>query len=119
MLRDEFVSSMTILMNAAAIDESQKAISQAEGVAKLTTLAFFFVPLSFTTSVFGMNFLELSDGNHLSIWVWAATAAGTMIMTYLGLLWFRLRNKLRTQVLDVAALRSNFVAADQDRKGSV
>lgn len=52
-LNDEFVSSMTILMNAAAIDESQKAIAQAERVAKLTTLAFFFVPLSFTTSVFG------------------------------------------------------------------
>lgn len=84
-------------MNAAAIDESQKAISQAEGVAKLTTLAFFFVPLSFTTSVFGLNFRELSDGNHLILWVWSITAAGTLILTYIALQWFAL-NKLRYQI---------------------
>ncbi len=38
-----------------SIIESQKAISEAETVSKLTALAFFFVPLSFIASVFGMN----------------------------------------------------------------
>ncbi|KAH8906182.1 hypothetical protein BR93DRAFT_928786 [Coniochaeta sp. PMI_546] len=118
-LREDFVSSMTILMNAAAIDESQKAIAQAEGVAKLTTLAFFFVPLSFTTSVFGMNFRELSDGNHLSLWVWSLTAAGTLILTYLALQWFALRHKLRRQMEDAAPLRSGMLSTKLGREASV
>ncbi|OIW26045.1 hypothetical protein CONLIGDRAFT_708937 [Coniochaeta ligniaria NRRL 30616] len=118
-LREEFVSSMTILMNAAAIDESQKAIAQAEGVAKLTTLAFFFVPLSFTTSVFGMNFRELSDGNHLSLWVWSLTAARTLILTYLALQWFALKHKLRSQIECAATSRFGISSTKSSRDGSL
>jgi len=34
-------------------------------------LAFFFIPLSFTASFFGMNFKELGSSNQdLSVWVW-------------------------------------------------
>ncbi|KAB5584717.1 hypothetical protein GE09DRAFT_1067956 [Coniochaeta sp. 2T2.1] len=109
---------MTILMNAAAIDESQKAIAQAEGVAKLTTLAFFFVPLSFTTSIFGMNF-ELSDGNHLSMWVWCLTAAGTLILTFVAVQWVALKHGLRNQMQNAAVSRSGAFGAEVGRKGSV
>lgn len=37
--------------------ESQKAIAKAETVSKLTALAFFFIPLSFIASPFGVNFV--------------------------------------------------------------
>lgn len=90
-LADEYQSSMAMLMNAASIDESQRAITQAEGVAKLTTLAFFFVPISFTTSIFGMNFRELSTGNFLSIWVWALTAFASLLFSFVCLKWFSWR----------------------------
>jgi Mg2+ and Co2+ transporter CorA len=53
-----FDKGMDLLMNSAMIDESQRAIAQARRVGKLTALAFFFIPLSFTASVFGMNFKE-------------------------------------------------------------
>jgi len=43
------------LMSAMSIVESHKAIQQAEGVSKLTQLAFFFIPLSLVATVFGMN----------------------------------------------------------------
>lgn len=59
---------MNVLMNTAMIVESKKAIEQAEGVAKLTRLAFFFVPLSFAASFFGMNFQELGGTGNLEIW---------------------------------------------------
>lgn len=47
-LSNALVSTMSIL-------ESKKAISEAESISRLTELAFFFIPLSFTTSIFGMQ----------------------------------------------------------------
>jgi len=55
-------------MNRASLEESRRAIEQAEKVKRLTLLAFFFVPLSFTASIFGMNFKEFGQG-HLSIYI--------------------------------------------------
>lgn len=61
-LRDEVTATSTRLdttfssiMSTMSIIESQKAISQAEGVAKLTSLAFFYIPLTFVAGIFGMN----------------------------------------------------------------
>lgn len=94
-ISEDYDKAMAMLNNAAMIDESHRAIAQAEGVVKLTTLAFFFVPLSFTTSVFGMNFTELADGNHLRIWVWAVTAVASLFFSFLCLKWFSWRLKGR------------------------
>jgi Mg2+ and Co2+ transporter CorA len=64
-------AGMTRIMNTALLDESRRAVDQADGVARLTLLAFFFIPLSFTASFFGMNFKELGSSNQdLSVWVW-------------------------------------------------
>jgi hypothetical protein len=38
-----------------SIIESKNAIAQAESISKLTELAFIFIPLSFTSSLFGMQ----------------------------------------------------------------
>lgn len=48
-------STFQAVMSTMSIVESQKAISEAETVSKLTSLAFFFIPLSFVASFFGMN----------------------------------------------------------------
>ncbi|KAF2815317.1 uncharacterized protein BDZ99DRAFT_435597 [Mytilinidion resinicola] len=71
-----------IVMNNAMIKESREAISQAEGIAKLTRLAFFFIPLSFTTSFFGMNFLQFDTGK-VSIWVWFVVSVPILSLTLL------------------------------------
>ncbi|KAI9771082.1 MAG: hypothetical protein M1840_002433 [Geoglossum simile] len=48
------------LMSTMAIVESEKAIAQAETISKLTNLAFFFIPLTLSASVFGMNMVVSS-----------------------------------------------------------
>ena len=48
-------STFQAVMSTMSILESQKAILEAETVTKLTSLAFFFIPLSFVATVFGMN----------------------------------------------------------------
>jgi hypothetical protein len=46
--------SFQAIMSTISLIESQKAIAQAETIGKLTSLAFFFIPLSFVTGIFGI-----------------------------------------------------------------
>ncbi|KPI37180.1 uncharacterized protein AB675_1582 [Cyphellophora attinorum] len=69
MVSDRYKEAVVILMNTMAIAESREGIVQAKKVSRLTSLAFIFVPLSFTTSFFGMNVQQLSQ-QKTSIWIW-------------------------------------------------
>ena len=70
-LYEHCTEAIGTLMNEIVIAESREAIVQTARMGKLTFLAFIFVPLSFTTSFFGMNLQELGgDKDTLSIWVW-------------------------------------------------
>lgn len=62
---------MGVIMNNAVIAESKKAIEQTQEVAKLTRLAFFFIPLSFTASFLGMNLEQFGNGS-VQLWIWFA-----------------------------------------------
>ncbi|KAK0511027.1 hypothetical protein JMJ35_006579 [Cladonia borealis] len=75
-----------VIMNNSMLAESKKAIEQAEGLRKLTLVAFFYIPLSFTTSFFGMNFKQLGQGD-LSVWVWFIASGPVLIISICFLLW--------------------------------
>jgi Mg2+ and Co2+ transporter CorA len=69
------MDSFQLLMSSVSIAESQNAtkqamlsMEQAERTAKLTQLAFVYIPLTFVTSIFGMNVRELVDPV-LPVWV--------------------------------------------------
>jgi Mg2+ and Co2+ transporter CorA len=81
------------IRTSAMLMESKKAIVQAEGVARLTLLAFFFLPLSFTTSLFGMNFKELGD--QLSIWTWVVVSVPIFGFSVILCFWRELSKTLR------------------------
>jgi len=93
--------AIEILMNSVAILDSKKAMLQSERVAKLTFLAFIFVPLSFTTSFFGMNFRELEKQ---SIWEWFTLTAPimgfTLIVFFVDILgrWNALVNSIKKRI---------------------
>lgn len=78
--------AIIVLMSSVSIAESKKAIGQATRVSRLTFLAFLFVPLSFTTSFFGMNVRELAD-DHLSIFWWAVISIPVSILTIILFYW--------------------------------
>ena len=66
----------TIMSNASS-EEAKRSKEEAALVTELTKatnrLTFIFLPISFLTSVFGMNFRQLGQGT-LSIWLWVAIA---------------------------------------------
>ena len=84
---DDIKTSMTIL-------ESRENLEQARSIGRLTLLAIFFLPLSFTTSLFGMNFKEI--GEDLSIWVYFAVSVPIFGVTVILCFWPRLARFCRT-----------------------
>ncbi|TAQ89505.1 hypothetical protein B7494_g2152 [Chlorociboria aeruginascens] len=78
--------SIGVMINREIIVESRKAIEQSERIKKLTMLAAFFVPLSFTTSLFGMNFQEFGQG-HLSVWLFAIVSIPMVIISFACYMW--------------------------------
>lgn len=56
------------IMNDILLKDSRQSINQAREVGRLSLLAYFFLPMSFVTSVFGMNSVEISD------WRWSVGA---------------------------------------------
>lgn len=59
-LRIGITESYKSLMVSTSIVESKRGISEAESVTRLTELAFFFIPLAFSASIFGMQVKELN-----------------------------------------------------------
>lgn len=65
-LRQRTTRSHKSLMANMSIVESKRGITEAESVTKLTELAFFFIPPTFSASIFSMQVKEL-DASRISI----------------------------------------------------
>jgi Mg2+ and Co2+ transporter CorA len=75
---------MNVIMNDMNLAESKRAIAQAGSVKRITFVAFVYIPLSFTTSFFGMNVRELESGV-TPIWVWVASSVLVLVLTVMVL----------------------------------
>ena len=78
-LQDDFRDLLNRYVGLASLQESKKSIEQAESVRQLNRLAFLFLPLSFATSLLGMNVVEFGQGT-LEIWVFFPVAVGISLM---------------------------------------
>jgi hypothetical protein len=74
-----YQEAIAILVSSTSLAESQKQITLATQVTKLTILATIFLPLSYCTSIFGMNFVELEQ---LNIWTWIAVTVSVGVATF-------------------------------------
>ncbi|KAF1993736.1 hypothetical protein P154DRAFT_582509 [Amniculicola lignicola CBS 123094] len=99
------------LMATMSIIESRRAISQAESVTKLTSLAFFFIPLTLSATVFSIN---VEFEGKLKAWMWAVTSLVVMTLTYSLLYWgdisdFIIRSPSLLQTLNYKRLQVFFL----------
>ncbi|KAI9685648.1 MAG: hypothetical protein M1820_010757 [Bogoriella megaspora] len=85
-LSEQCSQGVNIIMNNALLAESREAKLQALGLKKLTIVAFIFIPLSFTTSFFGMNFEVFGQGP-LSIWIFFIVAAPMSLFSVFLIIW--------------------------------
>lgn len=77
---------INLAMNKATIEESRKAIEQSERVKKLTLLATLFIPLSFSSSLFGMN-IDLLGQNSVRFWWFFVLCVPITLFAYIFYLW--------------------------------
>lgn len=75
--------TLAMAMNIANIAEAR--VVQGQNLHKFTVVASFYIPLSFVTSFFGMNFTEFGTGS-LHAWLFFATAAPIFGVSVLFLL---------------------------------
>ena len=69
---------MNRLVSTLALKESRKSIEQSMSTKLLTQLAYIFLPLSLSTSAFGMNTIELQN---TQLWAFFATAGVSLLMS--------------------------------------
>jgi Mg2+ and Co2+ transporter CorA len=76
--------SKATLMSNASIQEAKRSVREAQLVTQLTKatnrITFIFLPISFVTSVFGMNFRQFGQGP-LSIWLWAVITIPLLVVS--------------------------------------
>lgn len=80
--------------NAAqeSILEARKSVKQAESITQISRLAFIFIPLTFSTSLFGMNISEWQDSRIPSIrWFILAATLCTTLTVAISILLSRLQ----------------------------
>ncbi|KAE8453866.1 hypothetical protein EG329_007642 [Mollisiaceae sp. DMI_Dod_QoI] len=77
------------IANAAMLQESRNATEQAHSVHRLTLAAFFFLPLSLTTLLFGMNFVEFGAGT-LKIWIFFVVMVPILVLSVVICFWDRI-----------------------------
>ena len=99
-LRQHTKQSHKSLMANMSIVESKRGIAEAESVTKLTELAFFFIPITFSASIFSMQVKEL-DSSRTSIAAFFILAAIATAGSYALRLLIRSENfiELRRETL--------------------
>ncbi|KAK2791243.1 hypothetical protein FQN53_006084 [Emmonsiellopsis sp. PD_33] len=79
---------ITLAMNKATIEESRKAIEQSQRLKRLTLLATLFIPLTFSSSLLGMN-IDLLGQNAVKFWWFFVLCIPMTLFAYSFYLWDR------------------------------
>jgi len=59
--KERIQDGITAITTDVTARDAQRSIDQAREIGRMTVLAYFFLPLSFTTSIFSMNFVNLEN----------------------------------------------------------
>ncbi|KAF3008201.1 hypothetical protein E8E14_008561 [Neopestalotiopsis sp. 37M] len=103
-LKEHMEKAMQKHVAELSLAESRKAIEMTDSVKLLTQLAFLFVPLTFSASIFGVNAAELGSGSR-PFSLFLITAFVFLGFTLSGLwLYRKLSDKFRRQLLRFAVL---------------
>jgi Mg2+ and Co2+ transporter CorA len=74
------IDSFNLLISSTTVLEAEIAAEQGIRAQRLTTLAFLYIPISFVTSIFGMNVKEINEST-LPIWIVLVVAVITLGFT--------------------------------------
>ncbi len=94
--RDLLAVVLQANMAVISLDQNQISVRQNETMKQLTIMATIFLPLTFITGFFGMNFGWMT-GRITSLWVFAVFGVGSLVASCAGLfVWFRRSGMTKT-----------------------
>lgn len=96
-LMDSFqllMSSLSAMETQTGAERTRISMEQAARTARLTQLAFIYVPLTFVTGIFGMNIKEISEPEP-SVWVCFVTLVIVAAATAVTFGWYELLNMMK------------------------
>lgn len=70
------------------LEESRKAIQQADTIKRLTVLAFIYIPIQTAAAIFSINVREFDTKP--SIWMWAVLVVCLLVATISAAIWSRI-----------------------------
>ncbi|KAK6512771.1 hypothetical protein TWF506_008938 [Arthrobotrys conoides] len=97
-LRELLKESSSLILAKESIVEARRSAAQAESVTQLTRMAFIFIPLTFATSVFGMNIEEWQDDVPKLKWFFVTAISCTALTIVSAILLGRLSSQFRAWV---------------------
>ena len=80
------IHELNTMMSEISVNEARRGMDQTRRAFKFTVLAALYIPLSFTCSLFGMNFVQFNDLKQ-GIRAWAALTMPLFILSLLFLSW--------------------------------
>lgn len=96
-LMDSFqllMSSLSAMETQTGAERTRISMEQAARTARLTQLAFIYVPLTFVTGIFGMNIKEISEPEP-SVWVCFVTLVIVAAATAVTFGWYELLSMMK------------------------
>ena len=88
-VHEEIATDRDLLTGALEANLAVLSVSQNETTKRLTVIATIFLPLTFITGFFGMNFAWLTNHTH-PLWVFLVFGVGSLVISCIGLFaWFR------------------------------
>ena len=80
------IHELNTMMSEISVNEARRGMDQARRAFKFTVLAALYIPLSFTCSLFGMNFVQFNDIAH-GVRAWMALTIPLFVLSLLFLSW--------------------------------
>lgn len=109
-LMDKVRGTTSGLQADMSILESRRGIAQAEGVTRLTELAFIFIPITFVSSSFSMQIKELESGVPLTTFIQAAVI--TTVVIYSARILIATAPSMKRAILAKARTKYNLSSND-------
>ena len=110
--KERITQAYSSLTSKVQISDSHRSIAEAETVTRLTELAFLFIPLSFTTSIFGMQIIDGSTPASTYVAVAVALTSAAYLLRF-----FIYRTAQR-RVEAIRVIRNRVIAYARLRSGS-
>lgn len=90
---DNTVLETQVTLQNLQLEESRKAIQQADTIKRLTILAFIYIPIQTAAGIFSFHVREFDTKP--SVWGWALLVVVLLVATISAAVWHRVTNLLR------------------------